>query len=218
MLPVVGYNVRVMDKRKLHHEWRRLRPIRPRYFLVVALICGGVGLRAMIHNNVMMGNLRSQVFAADKNGGDVNGALKNLQAYVTTHMNTNLSSGPNGAYPPIQLQYTYERLQQAQAQQQLSQNQANMQLYTDAQTYCQAQNSTDFSGRNRVPCITAYVQSHGLSSFTVHAIPTSLYEFDFVSPSWSPDLAGWSLVAAGFFAALWVLTWGVERWFKSQVN
>ncbi len=207
-----------MDKRRLHHEWTRLRPIRPWFFLVIAVISGAVCLRALISNNKMMGVLRNDVFVADKNNGDVNGALKNLQAYVTAHMNTDLSSGPNGAYPPIQLQYTYQRLQQAQAQQQLSQNQANTQLYTQAEDYCQAQDSTDFSGRNRVPCIEQYVQSHGISSFTVKAIPANLYEFDFVSPSWSPDLAGWSMVAAGFFFLLFILTWIVERWFKARVS
>jgi preprotein translocase subunit SecF len=30
-------------------------------------------------------------------------------------------------------------------------------------------------------------------------IPQGLYQFDFVSPTWSPELAGWSLVATIIF-------------------
>ena len=143
---------------------------------------------ALRHNNTEMIKLRSAVYAADKNNGDVNTALNNLRRYVYGHMNTNLSSGGNAIKPPIQLKYTYERLQAAE---QKRVDTANTNVYTQAQTYCQQQNSVDFSGRNRVPCVTDYVTSHGEKANT---IPAALYEYDFVSPKWSPDLAGWSLI------------------------
>lgn len=207
-----------MDKGHLHHLWTQVRRVKPWYFLIVCILLAGTSIYAQRQNNLKMVQLRSAVYAADKNNGNVNAALMALQAYVTAHMNTNLSSGPNSAYPPIQLQYTYERLQQAQAQQQLNQDQANTQLYTDAENYCQQQDPTDFSGRNRVPCIIQYVQSHGISNFTLQAIPVSLYEFNFLSPTWSPDLAGWSLVAAVLALLLFLATWITDRWFKRQVD
>jgi hypothetical protein len=46
-----------------------------------------------------------------------------------------------------------------------------------------------------VPCIQQYVQSHSKTAVTA-TIPDALYKFSFVSPSWSPDLAGWSLLIA----------------------
>lgn len=141
--------------------------------------------------------LRQAVYAADKNGGDIETALDNLRHYVYGHMNTDLSSGGNGIKPPIQLKYTYERLQAAEGKRV---DADNSKIYTDAQTYCQQQNPTDFSGRNRVPCVTNYVTTHGAKA---KAIPVALYQFDFISPSWSPDLAGWSLVVSGvLFIAL----------------
>ncbi len=140
--------------------------------------------------------LRNAVYAADQNNGDVQGTLQRLQAYVTTHMNTNLSSGSSAVYPPIQLKYTYQRLLDAES---ASAAQANSQLYTDAQGYCQAQIPTGFSGRYRVPCIEQYVESHDTALPT---IPTALYEFDFVSPTWSSDLAGWTMLLA---IASWLL-------------
>jgi hypothetical protein len=143
---------------------------------------------ALRQNNMHMIKLRSAVYDADKNNGDVNTALNNLRRYVYGHMNTNLSSGGNAIKPPIQLKYTYERLQAAE---QKRVDTANSNVYTQAQIYCQQQNSVDFSGRNRVPCVTDYVTTHGVKTNT---IPVALYEYDFVSPKWSPDIAGWSLL------------------------
>jgi hypothetical protein len=102
-------------------------------------------------------------------------------------MNTDLTPGKNSVHPPIQLKYTYERLL-AEA----NKNTGNAQVYSDAQAYCESQNPTDFSGRNRVPCITQYITSHGATPPVT--VPDDLYKFDFVSPSWSPDLAGWTAV------------------------
>src|SRR5690348_16564706 len=98
-----------MDKRQLHYLWTRVRPIRPWYFLALAgLFFGlpGVGLRS---HSLTMAQLRNDVYVADKHDQGIERALQNLQVYVTTHMNTNLASGPNAAYPPIQLTYTYDR-------------------------------------------------------------------------------------------------------------
>jgi hypothetical protein len=155
--------------------------------------------------------LRNAVYAADKSDGNTQAALQALQGYVTAHMNTNLSAGPDPVYPPVQLKYTYDRLIQAQSN---SLAQTNTQLYTAAQHYCEQQDPVDFSGHNRVPCIEQYVQSHGA---TLPAIPDALYKFDFISPAWSPDLAGWSLLLAILSFLLFVATFAADRWFKRHV-
>lgn len=201
-----------MDKRRLHHLWKKIRAFKPWYFLILMAICGVVCVFALRANNEHMIKLRADVYAADKSGTGVQQSLDKLQQYVTSHMNTNLSAGPNAVYPPIQLKYTYQRLL-AQADQGLSTT--NSQLYTEAQSYCQTQIPTGFSGRYRVPCIEQYVESHGGGQPTV---PSALYEFDFVSPSWSPDLAGWSLVATIVFALLFVVSFSVNRWLKKTVR
>lgn len=195
-----------MNKRSLHHLLTRTRWLNPLYFVVLAVVFSGVSVLALRHNNQRMVELKHAVYAADEVNGDVQKALQNLQLYVTSHMNTDLSTGNTSVYPPIQLKYTYDRLVEA-AQNKAAQS--NIQLYTEAQAYCEQVNSTDFSGHNRIPCITQYVQSHGSDTSPVIAnIPDSLYKFDFVSPTWSPDLAGWSIVAAvmSFLVALglWV--------------
>jgi hypothetical protein len=155
---------------------------------------------ALRHNNQTMIRLRNELYVADKNDGNVNATLNNLRNYVYAHMNTNLSSGGNTIKPPIQLKYTYQRLVAAQQQQLDS---ANSQLYTEAENYCQQQDPTDFYGYYRVPCVQNYISTHSLNTSST-TIPVALYEFDFLSPAWSPDLAGWSLVVMALLALLFI--------------
>jgi hypothetical protein len=145
--------------------------------------------------------LRNELYAADKNDGNVNAALNNLRDYVYDHMNTDLSSGGNTIKPPIQLKYTYQRLVAAQ-QQQL--DNTNSQLYTQAEDYCQQQDPTDFYGYYRIPCVQNYINTHSLNTSST-TVPAALYEFDFLSPAWSPDLAGWSLVITALLALLFIV-------------
>jgi preprotein translocase subunit SecF len=200
-----------VKKRRLHHFWRRFRQVKPWYFLALAIISTVVCVYALRANNEHMVKLRSQVYTADKNNGDISGALSNLQSYVTAHMNTNLSTGVTAVYPPIQLKYTYSRLVNAESQSLAAQNSS---LYTQAESYCQTEVPNGFSGRYRVPCIEQYVSSHSLQKVSINQ---SLYEFDFISPTWSPDLAGWSMLVAIIFGALFIISFVANWLFKKFV-
>lgn len=194
-----------MNKKYWHHIWTtRVRPIKIVYLIVLTAVSGLICVAALRNNNQTMGELRSSVYAADKNDGDVVNALQKLQSYVTTHMNTSLVSGDNAVYPPIQLQYTYQRLQD---EAKLKAASANATLYPQAQAYCEQQNPTGFSGSGRVTCIAEYVTSHGGEKAA--PIPDGMYKFNFASPKWSPDLAGWSLVLTVVLAILTVLRFAV---------
>ena len=203
-----------MNKRRLHHTWTKFRKIKPWYFLIIALVATVVAVFALRSNNQQMLVLREKVYSADKANGDTETALRNLQIYVTTHMNTNLSAGKNSVYPPIQLKYTYDRLVEAQSKQT---SQSNEQIYTEAQRVCEQQNSRDVSGRNRVPCIQQYVQSRTTIPQAT-SVPDALYKFSFVTPKWSPDLAGWSIVVALLSYLLFIFSFIANRWFKKNVT
>jgi len=141
--------------------------------------------------------LRDAVYSADKNNDDVEAALRQLRIYIYSHMNTSLASGPNAVHPPIQLKYTYERLQQAQES---ALGQGNSTLYSQAQTYCEQKTQV---GSEVISCIQQYAADHGIQ---LAPIPDSLYKFDFTSARWSFDIAGWSLLlsilaAVGFLIA-----------------
>ncbi len=201
-----------MNKTQLKHFWAKIRPLKPRYFLILAVIFGAIALYALRQNNLNMIKLRSEVSQADQQNGDVETALRNLREFVYSHMNTNLSSGNNPIKPPIQLKYRYDRLVQAEKDKTVA---SNTQIYTDAQAYCEKQVPQGLSGRGRVPCIQDYVTSHGVKE---QSVPDALYKFDFVSPTWSPDLAGWSLVISGLFFILFLFSAALDHWIKAELK
>ncbi len=177
-------------------------------FLVMFIVGAATTVYALRHNNQTMVGLRADLYATDQSGGDVNGALNKLREYVYGHMNTNLSRGGNAIKPPIQLKYTYERLLEAQQQAAAA---SNTLIYTQAQNYCQSQVPAGFSGRGRVSCVQDYVTSHGVKTTP---IPTGLYQFDFISPIWSPDLAGWSLIFSALAGLSFVVSLLSQRLLK----
>ena len=195
-----------MNKRHLHHVWRFYRAIKPWYFLVICLVFTMIAVLSLRHNNEQMIRLRDAVYVADKNNGDVEGALRSLRQYIYGHMNTGLASGRNAVRPPIQLQYTYERLQQDQAN---MLGAGNSDLYRQAQAACEAQTSI---GSEVITCIQEYARTHGAQ---LAPIPDSLYKFDFTAAKWSPDLAGWSLVVA-VLAAVGLLVSAPYHWWAKR--
>jgi hypothetical protein len=197
-----------MDKKKLHHLWTIIRPIKVWYLLVLLVVSAGVSVAALRQNNLTMVQLRSEVYQADEQNGDVEGALQRLRAYVHSHMNTDLSGGDNAVYPPVQLKYTYQRLKQAE---QDRVKQASGQIYTDAQSHCEQLHPSGFSGSGRIPCIEQYVSEHKV---TENIIPDAMYKFDFVSPTWSPDLAGFSLLVSSALLLLLALRIAAARFLK----
>lgn len=190
-----------MDKAELEYLWRRIKPVKVWYLLVALLVTSTIAVIALRSNNLTMVKLRDAVYKADEANGDVEGALRDLRSYVYNHMNTQLST-EDGVYPPIQLKYTYQRLQEAENAK-VAQG-SNDAVYHDAQVYCEQQLPTGFSGRTRVQCIEDYVSSHG-SATTAKKVPDAMYKFDFVSPRWSPDLAGFAVAISFTLLILLVL-------------
>jgi len=169
-------------------------------FIAAAFIC----ILSLRHNNQTMVKLRNDVYAADKNDGDVNTALNNLRNYIFGHMNTSLSTGTN-IKPPIQLKYTYQRLYDEKYNDLQA---ANQKIYNAGKIACPgAPNTYD---PDRLACIENYAVRHGVSGANIN-IPAGLYEFDFVSPAWSPDLAGWTLLLTAVFFAAFIIRFTFTR-------
>lgn len=204
-----------MHKRKLHSLLVRLRAV-PRWcFLGAGVFFLIIGVLAYRQNNVRMLELREAVFQADEQDGDVEGALRALREHVYAHMNTDLAAGENAIRPPIQLKYTYERLV---ATTQTQGQSGNTDLYTEAQRHCEQQQPGAFYGRDRLPCIRDYLDAHGVQTTEEVDIPSELYKFDFVSPRWSFDLAGWSFIFAGISLMLFAVRFATERAIIHRLN
>jgi len=198
-----------MNKRHLHHLWRTFRKVSPWYFLVGFLVFGCICLVSLRHNNEEMVRLRDAVYSADQNNANVEESLRNLREYVYSHMNTSLASGPNAVHPPIQLKYTYERLEQAQEE---TLGKGDSSVYQQALSYCDGQSTI---GSEVIACIQQYAASHGVQ---LAAISPSLYEFDFVSARWSPDLAGWTLLLTVISAIGFAITAPYFWWAKKYLS
>ena len=201
-----------MNKRYLHHLLAKLRRVSYWYFLVACIIFGASAVIALRQNNLNAIKLRDQVLATDQQNGDTETALKNLRVYVYSHMNTSLATSST-IYPPIQLKYRYERLVATEKTRVAN---INGNLYNDAQKYCEQNFPQSFIGAGRLPCIQNYLDSH--PNAKEQAVPDSLYKFDFASPVWSPDLAGWSLVAFGLFAFLFMVRFVLEQWLRHELK
>lgn len=199
------------DKRHLHHVWRRLRPVNAWVFLGLAVAFAAISVYAMRQNNLVSIRLRDVVIEADKNNGDVETPLRQLREHVYSHMNADLSTG-TGVQQPIQLKYRYDRLVAAEKAKASS---VSGDIYTQAQAECEKQVPAGASGRGRIACIEQYVSSH---SVTESQIPDALYKFDFVSPIWSPDVAGLSLVLAVICFLLFVVRFTLEKWLDHRLH
>lgn len=201
-----------MDKRRLHHLWTKIRGVNYWYFLIGFIASSVIFIWAYRQNNLNMIELRQAVFAADEQNGDVEATLRELREYVYGHMNTQLATGDTAIRPPIQLKNRYERLLVAEKERV---SVANEQIYTAAQADCESRFPQGLSGSGRIPCIQEYVAGHGVKE---QPIPKELYQFDFVSPAWSPDLAGWSLVATVLFGLTFILRFGLQLWLKHTLH
>lgn len=154
--------------------------------------------------------LRDAVIAADERGGNVEKALAELREHVHGHMNTNLSGGGRFAIDdkPVQLKNRYEQLAKEESKRI---ERLNKQVQAEAESVCGARHPGEGFNSPRVACIAEYVRVNGL---TAGEVPSELYKFDFVSPRWSPDLAGWSLLAAAALFLIFILRVLAGWWYK----
>lgn len=167
-------------------------------FAGATALSGGLFILGMVSNGKGAVRRYEALQATDEAGGDVSAALNELRQYIYAHMNTEIG-GPNGIYPPIQLKGTYERLVAVEDARVKSVNDS---LYTKAQEYCEINGSQGFSGRNRLDCINEYIDKNGAKA---QVIDGSLYKYDFVAPRWSPDVAGFSLIAVVLFGSITIV-------------
>ena len=200
-----------MDKRKLHYFWRRLNKVSYWYFFIAFVVTLAVGVIALRNNNMEALELRERVIQADKEDGDVEAALRDLREFVHSHMNADLTTG-TGIQHPVQLVHRYERLVNEERERV---EEVNEQIYPTAQNICEQQYPGAAPTEQRINCIEDYVLQHGEQE---ERIPEALYKFDFASPRWSPDLAGWSLLASALFFILFITRFGLELWLKIMIK
>lgn len=201
-----------MNIRKLYYYHHKFLILKAWYFLIPAVIFTALAVYGLRSNYSTMVQLREAVYTADQQNGDVESALTALRKHVYGHMNTNLASGNNAIKPPIQLKSQYERLAAGAAEQVKAQN---AQVSAQGEQICSAQFPAAGFNAPRVECVQNYV---GANAVKESPIPDALYKFDFVSPKWSPDLAGFSIIFALIFYVLFIARVLLERYMRKKLH
>jgi hypothetical protein len=181
----------VADKSRVKQSIKNLQRIKTWQLIVLLVICGFVSATFLRLNNIGMVERREGVLSADQQGNEevTIKRLYDLQRHVSAHMNTDLGRG-------VYLDASYSRdLQQWQSTQYGDGN-PNGNIYKKAQEVC-APRFRSYSA--------AYLQctTSELSKYPAAADPATdtskprqeAYIHAFASPLWTPDFAGWSVLA-----------------------
>ena len=182
--------VKVADNKKVHKNLRRLQKIKTWQLVVLLILMGFVSATFLRLNNIGMIQRRDAVLAADSAGDDAitQNRLYDLQRFVNDHMNTDLGKG-------IYLETAYKRDVQKAYDEASKETNPNGNIYKKAQEVCAPQ-FTHWSvafvqcSVNELAKYPAADNLVGLANLP----KADTYLHSFVSPVWSPDFAGWSVL------------------------
>lgn len=143
---------------------------------------------------------RDALLAADESGNAdaIANRLLDLQHYVSSHMNTDLGQG-------VVLKSSYDRAVERAKQAALTDGNANGNIYKLADDYCAPQFASYSNAY--LQCFLSQLEKYPSSNELISQVKVpsaSLYTHNFVSPVWSPDWAGFSVLIAAFLAILLV--------------
>ncbi|MDB5165322.1 MAG: hypothetical protein JWM00_212 [Candidatus Saccharibacteria bacterium] len=184
------------DKKRVKKNIKQLQRIKTWQLVIVLLLTILIAATFLRLNNIGMLERRDAVYAADKAGDSeiLKNRLYDLQRYVSAHMNANPDK--------IALEGQYERdSQRAKALAEAAgSNNPNGNVYQKAADVC------DPIGRAQgwrwpdpryIACVDAELSKYPAttgSAQTIQLPDVNLYYHSFVSPLWSPDFAGWSVI------------------------
>jgi len=178
----------VINKRQVKHSIYQLQRIKTWQLVVVFVLFGFFTVTLLRLNNIGMVQRREAVKSADEVGDSkvTQNRLYDLQRYVSGHMNTDMGSG-------VTLEKTYLR-DYKKAEDTAAAKSDSGNIYKKAQEVC-APRFRNWS-MAYVQCtaseLAKYPSGSDLNSF--QKPDPKLYHYSFVSPSWSPDFAGFSVL------------------------
>lgn len=186
------------NKRDVKRSLHRLDQIKTWQLVVLFVLMAFVSATFLRLNNIGMIERREAVIAADKAGDDyvTQNRLADLQAYALRHMNA--STGD------VYLVEKYNRdVEAASMALQQGSNDDGPTIYTQADEYCRS--IVSGYSQTYVQCVYERInQGPGVQDPTAGIkLPNqALYRHNFVSQAWTPDFAGWSVVATGIIGLL----------------
>lgn len=177
------------DRQELKHGVRRLQSIKTWQLVVLLVLFGFIAATFLRLNNIGMVQRRDAVYKADEAGDTlvVQQRLYDLQRYVTAHMNADAGA--------VYLEHQYARdFEKSQTSSGGTTN-PNGNIYRKAQDVC-APKFTSYS-QAYLQCTVDYLSQYAPAtdqSSTVKSLSSDVYRKSFLSPLWTPDFAGFSVL------------------------
>lgn len=162
--------------------------------LCIVLVFGLVVAASLLRlDNLGMVSRRQAVIDADAAGDQaaIQASLVELQRYVSSHMNASLGSG-------VYLQKTYEKARNDAVAAAADKPNEQSAVYQQASVECRSKfvGGVQSFRNDYVRCVldrvSALSEGQPIASATIPSI--DMYRYNFASPRWSPDPAGWSIV------------------------
>lgn len=176
------------DKQRVKKDIKNLQRIKTWQLVILLLLAMLVSATFLRLNNVGMLERRTAVHSADEHGDTE--AIKNnlfaLQRYAASHMNATTGI--------VALEGEYNRALQKAVQSAQASDTSGEDVYAKADTICKQQYSGYSQGY--VLCYAAELDKYPAAQQPDQvALPQAdLYKHEFISPLWTPDYAGWSVV------------------------
>jgi len=182
----------VAARRQIKRNLRQLQRVKTWQLVVLLLLMGFIAATFLRLNNVGMVERRAAVLVADETGDSeaIKARLFELQRYVSSHMNASMGS--------IYLEHQYKRDSQKTIDAASGDSNPNGNIYKKAQEVC-APRFSNYS-QAYLQCTVDYLAQYSPAdnpSSQVQLPKADAYRHSYASPIWSPDFAGWTVLACG---------------------
>ena len=179
------------DKRNVKRSIKQLQKVKTWQLVLLFILASFISATFLRLNNIGMVERRNAVISADEKGDEQTtiARLYDLQRYVSSHMNTDMGGG-------MYLEASYKRDTQEAYDKAAVDDNPNGNIYKKAQDVCAPQFSR--YSYQYLQCTTGELAKYPAASdlvTSVKAPKADNYKHDFISPVWSTDFAGLSVLA-----------------------
>lgn len=213
---MVGLRVNKRTLQTLLAKVRRIQTWQLVVVLVIGLVLSASFLRL---NSLEMDDRREAVYAADKAADEeqIKASIVELQSYVSSHMNTSLGDG-------FYLENSYNRARDSALNAATTDTNPNAAVYQQASLECRNrfQGGVESFQNDYVACVAERVRALSPSTDPESGLnlpKADNYRYNFASPVWSPDLAGFTVLFCAIITsviALRIVSAVVLRFFLKQ--
>lgn len=202
------------DKRAIRQQLYRLKQVKTWQLVAVFILMVILSATFLRLNNIGMIERRDAVIAADKAGDSfiIQNRVYDLQEYSSSRM--------NAASGPVYLTEQYKRDTEALVEERQRQSAGQETVFSQADQICKQR----FVGYSQayVQCVANEIAAMPSSVDATEdlALPNpALYRYNFASPAWSPDFAGFSVLSTSLLGLYILLRlgrigilWALLRW------